>query len=350
MVTNHQPTELEKLRHSAAHLLAAAVMKLWPDAKLTIGPATADGFYYDVDFGEAKVSADDFKKIEKEMQKIVQGWKEFSQQKVSAEEAKKWAADNPYKLELIDEIAERGEDITLSTAGGPAQRSPKGEVGFTDLCRGGHVESPSKALQHVKLLKIAGAFWRGDEKNPMLTRIYGTAFASKAELTEHLRLAEEAKKRDHRKLGKELDLFAFSPLVGPGLPLFTPRGTVIREELIRFIQELQEARGYERVLIPHLAQPELYKTSGHWDKFSDDIFHVFGKHDSTFVLKPMNCPHHTQIYASRPRSYRELPQRYSEVTMMYRDEQAGQLQGLSRVRAITVDDAHVFCAPEQVEH
>lgn len=329
--------QLEHLRHSAAHLLAAAILELWPEAKLTLGPAIEGGFYYDIDFGGTPPSEKDLPKIEKRMQKILPTWPEFTQREVTPEEARELFKNNLYKLELIDEIVSRGEPITLYQAGT-----------FEDLCRGGHVDEPSKILQNFKLLSLAGAYWRGSEKNAMLTRIYGTVFATKEELENHLALLKEAKKRDHRKLGKQLDLFTFSDFVGPGLPLFTPRGTIIREQLISFIQSLEEKRGFQRVTIPHLTQPALYKTSGHWDKFKDDLFHVQGRSDE-FVMKPMNCPHHTQLYASRPRSYKELPVRFAEVTMVYRDEQAGQLQGLTRVRSITQDDLHLFCRPDQLE-
>ncbi len=331
-----EKVNFDALRHSTAHLLAAAVLELWPDAKLTIGPAIEHGFYYDIEFSQP-ISEKDFSAIEKKMRELVPSWTEFAEQEVSIEEAKEKFADNPYKAELIEEIAGKGEPITLYTSGT-----------FTDLCRGGHVESPSKELKHFKLLSLAGAYWRGDEKNQMLTRIYGTAFSTKEELDAHLALLEEAKQRDHRKLGKQLDLFTFSPLVGSGLPLFTPRGTIVREELQKFLYELQDAQGYQRVTIPHLATAELYKTSGHWEKFQEALFHVEGASKTAFALKPMNCPHHTQIYASSPRSYKDLPVRYSEVTTVYRDEQAGELQGLTRVRSITQDDGHVFCRPDQI--
>lgn len=332
--------ELDNLRHSTAHLLAAAVLELWPDAEPTLGPAIEDGFYYDFDFGEVALSQSkgDLEKIERKMHELAKDWKEFAGKEVSVEEAKKTYQDNPYKLELIDEIAKKNEKITVYTSGG-----------FTDLCRGGHVESPSKALKHFKLLKLAGAYWRGDEKNQMLTRIYGTAFPTQGALDEHLIMLEEAKKRDHRKLGTELDLFAFSPLVGPGLPLFTPRGTVIRNELEQFLRLLQEQYGYQQVHIPHIAKGELYKVSGHWDKFQENLFHVKGKSEEEMVIKPMNCPHHTQIYASRPRSYRDLPLRFAETTTIYRDEKPGELLGLARVRSITQDDAHVFCTLDQLK-
>lgn len=333
------PQELEHLRHSLAHLLAAAVLEMYPDAKRTIGPAIEDGFYYDFEFSEP-ISESELPKIEKRMRKILTTWKEFERIEVSADEARKEFAGNPYKLELINEFSQDGQKLTFYKSGK-----------YLDLCRGGHIENPKDIdPEAFKLTKLAGAYWRGDENNPQLTRIYGVAFATKAELDAHLTMLEEAKRRDHRKLGVELDLFTFSPLVGPGLPLFTPRGTILREQLVNFVWSLMKPYGYTRVNIPHMAKSDLYKTSGHWDKFADDIFHVSSKKsDDQFVLKPMNCPHHTQIYASRVRSYRDLPLRFSEVTTVYRDENTGQLQGLSRVRSITQDDAHVFCRMDQVK-
>jgi len=329
---------LDELRHSSAHLLAAAVQQLWPEAKRTIGPAIENGFYYDFDFGEVKISEDDLPKIEKKMKEILKGWKSFDRHELSEADVRKEFHGNEYKLELIDEFSGEGKTLTVYQSGE-----------FRDLCRGGHSEEPNKDLRNFKLLSLAGAYWRGDEKNKMLTRIYGTCFPTKDELQKYLTMLEEAKKRDHRKLGALLDLFTFSELVGPGLPLFTPKGNTIRRVLDDFVWKLMKPYGYERVWIPHLAKSDLYKTSGHWDKFSDDIFHVKSqKTDTEFVLKPMNCPHHAQIFASRARSYRDLPIRYSEVTTVYRDENTGQLQGLSRVRSITQDDAHIFCEIEQV--
>lgn len=331
--------QLEHYRHSLAHLLAAAVMELYPDTKRTIGPAIEDGFYYDFQFA-SPISEDDLPKIEDKMRELMKDWKAFDREEVSVKEAKKRFADNPFKLELIDQFSQDGQKLTFYHSGN-----------FADLCRGGHAEGINKAdPQSFKLTKLAGAYWRGDEKNPQLTRIYGAAFETKAELDAYLAMLEEAKKRDHRKLGQELDLFAFSPLVGSGLPLFTPKGTAVRRLLEKFVWNLAKPFGYERVDIPHMAKAELYKTSGHYDKFSDDIFHVHSKKsDDELIMKPMNCPHHTQIYASRPRSYRDLPIRYSEVTKVYRDENTGQLAGLSRVRSITQDDAHIFCTLEQVK-
>lgn len=331
------PQELEHYRHSLAHLLAAAVLEMYPDAKRTIGPAIEDGFYYDFEFS-TPISEAELPKIEKRMRKILTTWKSFERINVSADQARAEFVGNPFKLEMIEEFADGG--LTLYKSGN-----------YVDLCRGGHIENPKDIdPEAFKLTKLAGAYWRGDENKQQLTRIYGVAFATKAELDAHLHMLEEAKRRDHRKLGAELDLFAFSPLVGSGLPLFTPRGTILREQLVNFVWSLMKPYGYTRVNIPHMAKSDLYKTSGHWDKFADDIFHVSSKKsEDAFVLKPMNCPHHTQIYASKVRSYRDLPIRYSEVTTVYRDENTGQLQGLSRVRSITQDDAHVFCRLDQVK-
>jgi threonyl-tRNA synthetase len=274
------------------------------------------------------------------MKKLINKWTEFTHEVVTAEVARETFAGNQFKLELINEIEARGETITLYTCGG-----------FTDLCRGGHCENPKAeiATDAFKLDKIAGAYWRGDEKNPMLTRIYGIAFDSKDELEAYERQLEEAKARDHRKLGKELDLFTFSDLVGPGLPLFTPNGTLMRDLIVEKIMTIQSKYGYKKVTIPHITKSELYKVSGHWEKFGDELFKVKGQSDAEFVMKPMNCPHHTQIYDSAPRSYKELPIRYAETTMVYRDEQAGELIGLGRVRSITQDDGHVFCTVDQID-
>ena len=331
--------DLEKKRHSLAHLLAAAVLELYPEAKITLGPTVTDGFYYDIDFNENKITDKDLKEIQKRMKKLLNKWDGFEEIKQTPEEAREFFKDNPYKLELIDEIAEKGEEITLYKSGD-----------FVDLCRGGHVESMKDvSADSFKLDRVAGAYWRGDENNKMLTRIYGLAFDTKEELDAYLKIREEASKRDHRKLGKELDLFTFSEKVGPGLPLFTPKGTAMRNAIIEKIYSIQGEHDAEEVCIPHITKNELYKTSGHWDKFKDDLFKVKGK-ENDFVIKPMNCPHHTQIYASQPRSYKDLPVRYVESTMVYRDEQSGELLGLGRVRSITQDDGHTFCTPEQIEH
>lgn len=331
-------TNLEHRRHSLAHLLAAAVLELYPDALPTIGPAIDNGFYYDFEF-KTKITDEDLPKIEQKMKELLKTWDGFSHKVVSKEEAEALFSHNEYKLELIKEISESGEDITLYTSGE-----------FTDLCRGGHVESMREIdPTSFKLTKLSGAYWRGDENNKMLTRIYGFAFKSKQALKDYEKILEEAEKRDHRKLGAELGLFTFSSLVGPGLPLFTPKGTLMRDLIVDKIQGLQAKLGYEKVSIPHITKKDLYETSGHWEKFKDDLFYVKGKSDQEFVMKPMNCPHHTQIFAAMPKSYKDLPVRYMETGVVYRDEQAGELLGLSRVRAISQDDGHVFCTEDQIE-
>jgi len=325
--------DLQNKRHTLAHLLASAVLEIYPDTKNTIGPAIDDGFYYDFEF-VSPISDKDLAQIENKMRKMLPKWTVFTHQEKTKEEASEYFTGNPYKLELINEIAEKGEKITFYTCGD-----------FTDLCRGGHSENPSKEINidSFKLDRVAGAYWRGDEKNKMLTRIYGLAFNNKEELEAYINQREEARKRDHKKLGKELDLFTFSELVGAGLPLFTPKGTKVRDLLDGFVWELRQKVGYERVDIPHITKKELYMTSGHWDKFKDDLFRINTREDHEFAMKPMNCPHHTQIYNRRQWSYKELPQRYASTTKVYRDEQTGELGGLSRVRSITQDDAHVFC-------
>ena len=332
--------KLEHIRHTLAHLLAAAVLEHYPQAQLSIGPAIDDGFFYDIDFlqGDAP-GEDDLKKIEKTMKKLLPSWKEFSHEEVTADKARGKYKGNPYKTEIINDLEKDGATITLYTVGN-----------FTDLCRGGHVDNPAKEIDPAgfKLDRIAGAYWRGDEKNPMIARIYGLAFENKEKLDERIKQIEEAKARDHKKLGKELGIFTTSPLVGQGLPMFTPKGTLIRDQLEGFVEELNKEYGYQKVWIPHMAKPDLYKTSGHWDKFEDDLFHVQGAQDE-FVIKPMNCPHHTQIYASQPRSYKDLPVRFHETTTVYRDEQSGELGGLTRVRCITQDDGHTFLRPDQIE-
>lgn len=334
-------TDLEHIRHTLAHLLAAAVLEHYPHAKRTIGPAVENGFYYDFDFSGGDAPGDgDLKEIQKTMRKLLKDWGAFTHEEVSEEDARKHFADNPYKLELIDEIAAKGEPITLYTVGG-----------FTDLCRGGHAEHPSEEIdpESFTLSSIAGAYWRGNEANPMLTRIYGLAFRTKDELEAYRVQLEEAKKRDHRKLGRELDLFTFSELVGAGLPLWTPRGTTVRTLLDAYVQELRSAYGYQQVTIPHFTKKDLYQTSGHWEKFADELFRIETREGKEYAVKPMNCPHHTQIFARHPHSYRDMPQRYAETTMVYRDEQSGELGGLTRVLSITQDDAHVFCRQSQVK-
>ncbi len=337
--TMNTEEHLAHKRHSLAHLLAAAVLELWPDTKNTIGPAINTGFYYDFEFA-APIAEEDLPKIEKKMREIVKGWKKFDHEEVSNVDAAKRFAGNPYKVELIADIKKAGEKITLYTSGA-----------FTDLCRGGHVDNPAKDIEPSswKLDRLAGAYWRGDEKNKMLTRIYGLAFDTKKELDEYETKIEEAKKRDHKKLGKELDLFTFSDLVGAGLPLWTPYGTTLRNTLDEFVWELRRKRGYERVEIPHITKKDLYETSGHWEKFKEELFRITTREGHEFAMKPMNCPHHTQIYARKQWSYRELPQRYANTTACYRDEQTGELSGLSRVRAFSQDDAHVFCRMSQAK-
>ncbi|KKW30543.1 MAG: Threonine-tRNA ligase [Candidatus Uhrbacteria bacterium GW2011_GWD2_52_7] len=330
--------ELQHLRHSLAHLLAAAVLDLYPDAKRTIGPAIDDGFYYDFAFG-GPISEEDLPKIEAKMRELLPTFSSFDREEVTADEARKVFADNKYKLELIDEFSGEGQSLTLYRSGN-----------YVDLCRGGHADSLADVdPASFKLAKLAGAYWRGDEKNDQLTRIYGLAFATKEELEKHIAMLEEAKKRDHKRLGPELDLFVFSDLVGSGLPLWTPRGTLLRNTLDDFVWRLRKARGYDRVEIPHITKKDLYVTSGHWDKYKDDLFKITTREGHEFAMKPMNCPHHTQIYARRQWSYRELPQRYANTTTCYRDEQSGELAGLSRVRAFAQDDAHVFCRISQAK-
>ena len=332
-------TKIYKIRHSLAHILAMAVLDKYSEAKITIGPAIENGFYYDIDFGEDKISDKDLKDFKKKMKKIISQNIGFEKIEISKEEALEKFKNNEYKTELINEISENGEKITLYKSGD-----------FEDLCEGPHVENSSEiSTDAFKLTKIAGAYWRGDEKNKMLTRIYGIAFENKDKLEKYEEMIREAEKRDHRKLGKELDLYTSSELVGAGLPLFTPKGTKIREAITDRIWKLQSALGWERVVTPHITKKELYETSGHWAKFGDELFKVKGKANAEFVMKPMNCPHHTQIFASTPKSYKDLPIRYAENGVVYRDEQAGELSGLTRVRSITQDDGHAFVTPEQIE-
>lgn len=350
---------LQTMRHSMAHIMAAAVQKLWPEAKFGVGPAINDGFYYDIDLGEKVISEEDFKQIHKEMQSIINTDYPFEKKELAIEDAIKWAieTDQPYKKELLSDLKTSGttnlKDIDTKTL----KVSDRDEIKtvtmyttgqFTDLCRGPHLESTGKAGV-FKILRVAGAYWRGKETNPQMQRLYGVAFDEKEDLDKHLLMLVEAKKRDHRKLGQELDLFVFSDLVGPGLPLFTPHGTIVYQELGRFSQELQAAYGYECVTVPHITKVDLYKKSGHYDKYPERFTVTSFESDSEFMMKPMNCPHHAQIYASRQRSYRDLPIRYMENTMVYRDEKAGELHGLIRVRAATQDDGHVFCRLDQIE-
>ena len=324
--------QLSNKRHSLAHLLASAVLEQFPDTKLGIGPVIDNGFYYDFVFSKP-LSPEDLPKLEKRMKDLAKSNLGFERQEKTAEEAKDfYNSTQPFKLELIEEIDKAGEQITLYLTGE-----------FIDLCRGGHVENTSEIdADSFKLDKLAGAYWRGDEKNPMMTRIYGLAFDTKAELDEYLNMREEALKRDHKKLGPELDLFVFSDLVGAGLPLWTPKGTLVRNMLDDYVWSLRKAKGYSKVEIPHITKKDLYEKSGHWDKFKDELFRITTREGHEFAMKPMNCPHHTQIFNRKRWSYRDLPQRYCNTTVCYRDEQSGELAGLSRVRAFAQDDAHVF--------
>ncbi len=322
--------------HSSAHLLAQAILEFYPNAKLTIGPAIESGFYYDVDFGEESLSEKDFEKIEKKVLENAKKGSTFSLYPVSKEEALKVYADNPYKVELISNLND-GE-ITFVT-----------HDDFTDLCRGGHIPNTS-IVKAVKILNAAGAYWRGNEKNPQLTRVYGISFPKQKDLTEYLERLEEAKRRDHRKLGKELGIFAFSEKVGAGLPLWLPKGTALRRKLENFLSAAQKKGGYEFVMSPHIGAKELYVTSGHWDKYGADSFQPIKtpNEGEEFMLKPMNCPHHCEIYKTSQWSYRDLPKRYAEFGTVYRYEQSGELHGLTRVRGFTQDDAHLFCTPDQL--
>ncbi|MDY0931278.1 threonine--tRNA ligase [Chryseobacterium sp. CFBP8996] len=322
--------------HSSAHLLAQAILEFYPNAKLTIGPAIESGFYYDVDFGDETLSEKDFEKIEKKVLENAKKGSTFSLYPVSKEEALKTYADNPYKVELISNLND-GE-ITFVT-----------HDNFTDLCRGGHIPNTG-IVKAMKILNAAGAYWRGNEKNPQLTRVYGISFPKQKELTEYLELLEEAKRRDHRKLGKELGIFAFSEKVGAGLPLWLPKGTALRKKLENFLSDAQKKGGYEFVMSPHIGAKELYVTSGHWDKYGADSFQPIKtpNEGEEFMLKPMNCPHHCEIYKTSQWSYRDLPKRYAEFGTVYRYEQSGELHGLTRVRGFTQDDAHLFCTPDQL--
>ena len=331
---------LEKMRHTLSHVLAAAVKEIYPEAKFGIGPAIDNGFYYDIDFGDTKISDTDLAKIEKKMRGIIKRKLKMTKREATKSEALDWARDNhqDYKIELINELPE-DEKITFYDMGDL----------FTDLCKGPHVKDLSETGP-FKLIRIAGAYWRGDEKRPMLTRIYGVAFATEEELNKYLEQQEEARKRDHRKLGKELDLFCFSDLVGAGLPLFTPRGTELRELMANYSLSLRGREGFKKVWTPHITKTDLYKTSGHYAKFGDELFMVHSQvSGEDFAMKPMNCPHHAQIFASRPRTYRDMPVRYMEATTDYRDEKTGELGGLSRVRSLTQDDSHVFCMKTQIK-
>ena len=354
--------ELKSMRHSLAHIMAQAIQHLWPQAKFGVGPAIDNGFYYDIYLDNGTISEADLPKIEEEMRKIVAANYPFERRDVSVEEAIDWAinGDQPFKVELLNDLKRSGTTGASELAGEKMGAMSDGDSkvetvslysqgDYTDLCRGGHVDSTGK-VGAFKLTKTAGAYWRGNENNPQMQRIYGVAFATQEELDEYLNRLEIAKQRDHRKLGKELDLYTTSPLVGIGLPLFTPRGTILRDIVAQYSNQLRQKFGFEKVWTPHITKKDLYETSGHWAKFGEELFLVKSQETSDeMALKPMNCPHHTQIFASRPRSYRDMPVRYLETTTDYRDEKTGELGGLNRVRSLTQDDSHIFCRTDQIE-
>ncbi len=354
--------KLYSMRHSLAHIMASAVQRLWPEAKFGIGPVIENGFYYDIDLGDIKISEQQFLKIEKTMRRIIAEKQDFVRSMLPIDEAIDWSekANQPYKKELLNDLKRAGttiaKDLDAAEMGTITDSdSALDEVSFytngdfKDLCRGPHVEN----TQHVgafKLMRVAGAYWRGNEKNPQMQRLYGLAFETQKELDAHLEMLEQARLRDHRKLGKELDLYTTSQLVGVGLPLFTPRGTILRDLVAQYSNQLRQKFGFEKVWTPHITKKELYEKSGHWQKFGDELFLVKSQETSDeMALKPMNCPHHTQIFVSQPRSYRDMPVRFLETTTDYRDEKTGELGGLNRVRSLTQDDSHVFARPDQIQ-
>jgi len=338
LFTWNNPEGKKAFWHSSAHILAQAILSFYPEAKLTIGPAIENGFYYDVDFGTEMISENDFKKIEDKMLEFARQKFEFSMREVSKADAISFYKEqgNEFKVELIENLTDG--DITFCD-----------HSDFTDLCRGGHIPNTG-IIKAVKIMSVAGAYWRGDENKPQLTRVYGISYPKQKELKEYLALLEEAKKRDHRKLGKELELFAFSAKVGQGLPLWLPKGAALRERLENFLKKAQKKAGYEMVISPHIGQKELYVTSGHYAKYGEDSFQPIHtpKENEEFLLKPMNCPHHCEIYNVKPYSYKDLPKRFAEFGTVYRYEQSGELHGLTRVRGFTQDDAHIFCTPDQL--
>ena len=354
--------KLETIRHSSAHLMAAAIQKIFPKAKFGVGPVVENGFYYDIDL-DHKISPQDLKKIKKEMQKLQKQNLEYIREEISINEAIKVFKEmkQDYKVELLEDLKKHGTTAASEIYDGAdskqqnnqTTKSPKNvsiyKTGnFTDLCRGPHVKN-SGEIKAFALLNIAGAYWRGDENNKMLQRIYGAAFESQEDLDKHLEMLEEAKKRDHKILGPQLDLFFFSERVGPGLPLWTPKGALMRDILDKCAWDIREKKGFTKTEIPHITKKDLFVTSGHWDKFKDELFRINTREGHEFALKPMNCPFHCEIFARRPFSYREMPQRYFTTTMTYRDEQTGELSGLSRVRSITIDDSHTFLREDQIE-
>lgn len=355
-------TNLSAMRHSLAHIMATAVQAKWPEAKFGVGPAVENGFYYDVDLGDNSASEDDLADLEKRMTEVIKADQPFEQFDLPIDEALAWAKETnqTYKQELLNDLKRAGTTVAKDLDADELGMITEGdsqveEVSFykngpfTDLCRGPHVESTGK-VGAFKLMRVSGAYWRGKEGNPQMQRIYGVAFATDKELRQHLAMLEEAKKRDHRKIGQEMDLFVFSDMVGSGLPVFTPKGTVLRDQLSNFSNELRERSDFRKVWSPHITKKDLYEASGHWAKFGDELFLVKSQETKDeMVMKPMNCPHHTRIYANRARSYRDLPLKYLETATIYRDEKTGELNGLSRVRAVTQDDSHIFCRNDQIE-
>jgi len=337
LYTWNDPEGKKAFWHSTSHVMAQALQELYPGIKLTIGPAIENGFYYDVDFMDHKISEADFKKIEDRVLEIAKEKHDFKMRSATKAEALALYKDNPYKTELIENL----EDGTITFCD---------HATFTDLCRGGHIPNTG-IIKAMKILNVAGAYWRGDEKNKQLTRVYGISFPKQKDLTEYLALIEEAKKRDHRKLGKELELFHFSQRVGQGLPLWLPKGAALRDRLEQFLKKAQKKAGYEQVVTPHIGQKELYVTSGHYAKYGADSFQPIHTpaEGEEFLLKPMNCPHHCEIFNAKPWSYKDLPKRYAEFGTVYRYEQSGELHGLTRVRGFTQDDAHIFCTPDQLD-
>lgn len=354
--------ELYAMRHSLAHITAQAVGHLWPGAKFGVGPVVENGFYYDIDLGNTKISDADFPKIEAEMRKIIEANYPFERSEKTVDDGIKWAEQQqqPYKQELLNDLKRSGttiaKDLDVNELGLATDGDSKVENvsfytdgDFTDLCRGPHAATTG-SVGAFKLMRVAGAYWRGKETNPQMQRLYGVAFATPQELEAHIEMLDQAKKRDHRKLGRELDIYTMSNLVGSGLPLFTPRGTILRDLLAAYSNQLRMAHGFEKVWTPHITKKDLYETSGHWAKFGDELFLVTSQETSDkMALKPMNCPHHTQIFASKPRSYKDMPVRFLETTTDYRDEKTGELGGLNRVRSLTQDDSHVFCRADQIE-
>ncbi|MFZ3301777.1 MAG: threonine--tRNA ligase [Microgenomates group bacterium] len=337
MATDKQSKEyLDNLRHSCAHLLAAAVLELYPTAKRTIGPSIENGFYYDFDFGEVKVAESDFEKIESKMKELVKSWKGFERKDVATDEAKEYYKDNEYKIELIEEFSGEGKDLTFYNSGN-----------YSDLCRGGHVNHPDSEIKHFKLLSIAGAYWRGNEKNKMLTRIYGTCFPTKVELDDYINMLSEAEKRNHKKLGRELGLFMFHE-TAPGMAYWLPKGVTLYNELVNFWRVEHQKENYQEIFSPLINKKELYETSGHWDHYQENMFLSETEEGEVYALKPMNCPNAMVVFGSETRSYRDLPLRLSDTDTLHRFERSGTLNGLLRIREFRQDDAHIFVTEDQI--